>query len=222
MRLQPEVGQQTGVHERVQRLDPAVQALREAGQLLDLGHRQAGLGEGAGGRAGGDDLDPGADQGEAQLDQAGLVVDRHQRALDRTSVVSVVLMLSRLSYWSGSSWSGSYWSQVQRTLRSSTRQVRVASRWVVSTSSRRSATLIRSCRLSTVSSSATATAAWSRIDPGVDAGVDEEHARAGHLHPVRQGVPRAVHAREGRQQRRVGVDHPAAEAVQEDRARAAS
>jgi len=47
----------------------------------------------------------------------------------------------------------------------SSRQLRVANRWVVSTSSRRSTILIRSCRLSTVSSSATSTAAWSRMVP---------------------------------------------------------
>jgi len=36
------VGQQPGVDRRVQRLDPAVQALAEPGQLPDLGHRDAG------------------------------------------------------------------------------------------------------------------------------------------------------------------------------------
>ena len=63
VRLQPQVGQQSGVHVRVQGLDPPVQALREPGHLLDRGHRQAGVGEGPGGRPGGDDLDPGVDQG---------------------------------------------------------------------------------------------------------------------------------------------------------------
>jgi hypothetical protein len=36
-----EVGEQAGVHRRVQRLDPSVQTLGEAGQLLDPGHRMA-------------------------------------------------------------------------------------------------------------------------------------------------------------------------------------
>ena len=45
MTRQPEVGEQSGVHLRVQRLHPPVQALGEPGQLLDLGDRQAGVGD---------------------------------------------------------------------------------------------------------------------------------------------------------------------------------
>ena len=94
---------------------------------------------------------------------------------------------------------------------------RVASRWMMSTSSSRSATLIRSCRTSTVSSSRDRHRHLVQDHPGVDAGVDQEHRRAGDLDPVRQRVPRSVHAGEGRQQRRVGVDHPAAERGEEGR-----
>ena len=50
---------------------------------------------------------------------------------------------------------------------------------------------------------------------GVGARVDEEHGAAGHLHPVGKGVPDRVHAREGGQQRGVGVDEPPREPAQE-------
>ena len=63
VRLQPQVGQQAGVHLRVQGLDPAVQALREAGHLLDRGDRQAGVGDGPGGRPVETISTPAVDQG---------------------------------------------------------------------------------------------------------------------------------------------------------------
>ena len=82
LRLAP-VGQDAGVHGRVQRLHPAVEALGEAGHLLDRGHRDAGVGDPARGRAGGDELDAGGVQAAGQLLEAGLVVDADQRAADR-------------------------------------------------------------------------------------------------------------------------------------------
>ena len=62
---------------------------------------------------------------------------------------------------------------------------------MVCTSRRRSCTLMRSCRVSSVSSSRTGTAA------GINAGVDEVHGQAGNLHAVGQGVTHAVRTREG-------------------------
>ena len=80
---------------------------------------------------------------------------------------SVALMTSCLSGsalpWSGSG-SGSR-SGPPHPASVESASARVASRWVVSTSSLRSSTLIRSCRVSTVSSSRTGTAAWSRMAP---------------------------------------------------------
>jgi hypothetical protein len=52
-------------------------------------------------------------------------------------------------------------------------------------------------------------------DAGVDPGVDQEHRRPADLDPVRQRLARAVYPGEGRQQRGVGVDRPAAEGVEE-------
>ena len=46
-------------------------------------------------------------------------------------------------------------------------------------------------------------------------GVDQVHVAAGHLHAGGQRVADRVRAGEGRQQRGVGVDHPAAERVEE-------
>ena len=50
------VGQQAGVDVRVQGLHASVQALREAGDLLDTGDRHPAVGDDCGGRSGGDDL----------------------------------------------------------------------------------------------------------------------------------------------------------------------
>ena len=71
--------QQRRVQARVQRLDPAVEDLLLAGELGDVGHLQARLAQGAGGAAGGEDLD--AEGGEAlgEVGDAGLVGDRDQR-----------------------------------------------------------------------------------------------------------------------------------------------
>ncbi|BCK69111.1 hypothetical protein Srufu_030640 [Streptomyces libani subsp. rufus] len=80
--LQAEVGQDAGVHLRVQGLDPAVEALGEARQLLDLGDRHPGRSDLRGRRSGGDQLDARRVQALRQLLQTGLVVDADQRAAD--------------------------------------------------------------------------------------------------------------------------------------------
>jgi hypothetical protein len=79
---QPPVGEDARVHLRVQRLDAAVEALREARQVLDLRDRDA-EGLDAGGRAaGGDQRDARVAQGEDEVVEAGLVVDGDERAAD--------------------------------------------------------------------------------------------------------------------------------------------
>ena len=80
--LQAAVGEDAGVHPRVQRLDPAVEALGEAGEVLDLGHRQAEAGDQRGRAAGGDELDARVVQAADELLEAGLVVDRDEGAAD--------------------------------------------------------------------------------------------------------------------------------------------
>ena len=79
------VGEQAGVHPRVQRLDPAVEALRESGEVSDLGHRDAGLGDARGRAAGGDKGDTGRVEAAGELDEPGLVVDADQRAAYRST-----------------------------------------------------------------------------------------------------------------------------------------
>ena len=79
---QPAVGEDAGVHLRVQRLDPAVEALGEAGEGVDRGDVDAGLAQPGRGRAGADDLDPGGGERPAELLEPGLVVDAHEGALD--------------------------------------------------------------------------------------------------------------------------------------------
>ena len=83
MGLEAAVGQDAGVHARVQRLDPAVEALREAGEVLDLGDRKAEGLDQRGRAAGGDELDAGVVQAADEVVEAGLVVDGHERAADR-------------------------------------------------------------------------------------------------------------------------------------------
>ena len=71
--------EQAAVDRRVQRLDAAVEHLREAGVLGDLGHRQAGAGEQLRGAAGREQLDAERRQLARELDDAGLVGDGNQR-----------------------------------------------------------------------------------------------------------------------------------------------
>ena len=78
---------------------------------------------------------------------------------------------------------------------------------LLSTSISRSATLIRSCSDSTVSSSSTGTGTCATIGPVSTPVVDHEQGRPGDLHAVAERVGGAVHPREGRAQRGVGVDH---------------
>ena len=80
------VGQQTTVHGGMQGLDPAVEALGEAGEVLDLGHRQAEPGDRRGGAAGRDQLDPGVGEPAHEVLEAGLVVDGDEGTADGTTV----------------------------------------------------------------------------------------------------------------------------------------
>ena len=84
--LQAAVGEDAGVHLRVQRLDPAVEALREAGQLLDLGDRDAEPLDQRGRAAGRDQRHARLVQAAGELFEPGLVVDRDQRPRDRDPV----------------------------------------------------------------------------------------------------------------------------------------
>jgi hypothetical protein len=66
----------------VQRLDAPVHHLREAGEVVDRADLDAGLGEAPGGAAGRDDLDAEVLEPLGELDEAALVGDRQQGALD--------------------------------------------------------------------------------------------------------------------------------------------
>ena len=76
------VGEDPGVDLRVQRLDPAVEALREAGDVLDPGHRHAAVGDALGGRPGRDDLDALLVQTGGEPLDPGLVEHAHERTAD--------------------------------------------------------------------------------------------------------------------------------------------
>ena len=74
------VGEDAGVDGRVEGLDPPLEALGEAGDLLHRGDGQARGGDGGGGGAGGDDLDTGVGQGVGEREEAGLVIDGDEGA----------------------------------------------------------------------------------------------------------------------------------------------
>ena len=76
------VGEQPGVHVGVEGLHPPAEDLREAGDLVDRGHRHAEVADPGGGRAGGDDLDAGLVQPLRELVEPRLVVDADERAAD--------------------------------------------------------------------------------------------------------------------------------------------
>ena len=78
------VGKNARVHARVQRLDSAVQALGEAGEVLHLRHRHSGIGDPGRRRARRHQADPCLVQPLRELDQAGLVVDAHERSTNGT------------------------------------------------------------------------------------------------------------------------------------------
>src|SRR5690606_2057933 len=68
-------GEQAAVDHGVQRLDAAAHDLGEAGDAVDGRDGDAGVGEGLGGAAGGDDLDAAGGQRPGEGDQVGLVGD---------------------------------------------------------------------------------------------------------------------------------------------------
>ena len=74
--------EQRGVQARVQRLHPAVEDLRRAGELGDVGDLEPRLAERRRGAAGREDLDPELAQAAGEVDDPGLVGDRDQRAPD--------------------------------------------------------------------------------------------------------------------------------------------
>jgi len=80
------VGEDAGVDPRVEGLDAPVEALGEAGDLLDGCDRNAGGGDRGSGGTRGDDLYPGGVQRRRQVHEPGLVVDREQGAAHRDPV----------------------------------------------------------------------------------------------------------------------------------------
>src|SRR4051812_18338167 len=136
-----QVGEDACVHLGVQRLHPAVEALREPGQLLHRSDRNAGVLEPRGGRARGHHLDTRGGKCCAELIEAGLVVDADQRAPDRSL------------------------AHLRCTFLPSTFQPSRAMRPTTSTSRSRSTLLIRSCRTFSSSPSCTATATCAITGP---------------------------------------------------------
>ena len=74
------VRQDAGVDPRVKGLDSSVEHLRKAGNRRDVGDRQAGVPERAGGATGRDKLKAETDQAPPEVGQAGLVRNRQERS----------------------------------------------------------------------------------------------------------------------------------------------
>jgi len=72
--------QQPGVELGMERLDPPVHDLGEAGEVGDRARGDLRLGQHLGGASGGDDLDPELGEPTGEVDDAGLVRDGYQRA----------------------------------------------------------------------------------------------------------------------------------------------
>lgn len=86
------VGQQAGMHARVQGLDAAVETLGEPGQRFDGSDGDAVRSDLRGGAAGGDDLHTGGVEPAGQLFQPTLVIHRDQRAPDGDAGHFVLLL----------------------------------------------------------------------------------------------------------------------------------
>src|SRR5690606_1376961 len=144
MRLDAEVGEQARVDGRVERLDATVETLWKSGQLLHARDRVAQRLHQRRSVAGGDDLDSRCGATMDKLRQAGLVVHADECAPDRPTILcghGTVTFLPVMV-------------QPSRTIRPT-----------YSTSWRRSAALMRSVRVSTVSSSSTSTATCAMMGP---------------------------------------------------------
>ena len=83
---------------RMQRLDPPIHHLRQAGDLGDVDHLDAGLAQQLGRAAGRDDVDAVPAQGAGKIGKAGLVADGKQRAGNLASRHAVRLRRARLRW----------------------------------------------------------------------------------------------------------------------------
>ena len=98
--------QDPSVDGRVQRHDPVAQQLRESGQLLEPRHRHALVGKRLRGPGGREHLDAERHEVARESGDAGLVVDREERATDRHAAIS------SLTTW-GSSRCSTAWTRAR-------------------------------------------------------------------------------------------------------------
>ena len=229
--LEAAVGEDAGVHLRVQRLDPAVEALGEAGEVLDLGDREAERRRSAAAEPPVEtSATPASCSAAGEVLEAGLVVDGDQGPADRaggrraartwcdsSSVVDEGTQafdaLDFTPWWlptCASRVRPAYCTATEhgprRTLRPSIVKPSRAIRPTVVDQHRPLGDLDPLVQRLDVVVVLDRHRRLGHDRAGVDAGVDDEQRRAGDLDAVRQRVGGPVHAREGRRQRRVGVD----------------
>jgi len=80
--------EQAAVDAGVEGLNPAIEHFGEAGQFADVLDLQAGFAEGAGGAAGGDELDAEAGEHLGEGDEAGFIGDAEEGAADGLEAVT--------------------------------------------------------------------------------------------------------------------------------------
>ena len=91
VRLEPQVGEQAGVHARMQGAHASVERLRIAGEVADLGDRDGpACGDGLRGRAGRHDLDAGGGERGGEFEEPGLVAHRDEGPPDRHEIALAV------------------------------------------------------------------------------------------------------------------------------------
>ncbi len=191
---QPAVGEDPAVDARVERLDPAVEHLREPGHGGHVGHRQPGVAERAGGAAGRHELEAGQHEPRAEVGESGLVRDRQQRAArDRQGRVGTIDIEDDPA-------------PVRRDRERAGEQQPDRARQEPMLD-----------RADPVVEGLGVVAGQDRDGllgddrSAIERRVDEMDRAAGDRHPVREGVSDRVRAREGRQQRRVRVEDPPGE-----------
>ena len=190
----------------MQRLDPPVEHLRAAGHGRDVGHGQTGIAQRPGGPAGRHQLEPARDEAASEVDEAGLVGDRQQRAAWRRDA------RRRRDPGRSSTWrpSGATATAPARSSATTCGSSRCSTAWMRSRSARSS------------SPGRTGTASWATIGPPSSVSSTRWIVTPVTRTPCASASPNGVGTRERRQQRRMRVEDPARERLQRRVARPAA
>ena len=202
MVVEPAIRQQAAVDPRMERLDPAVEHLREAGHGGDVGDRQAGVAQRPGRAAGRDELEAAARPARGPSSTRPVLSDTDRRARR------------------GRGTAASARSRSSRTCRPSaaTESAPARSRPTARGSRRCSTARIRAWRVSSSSPGRIGTASWATIGPPSRVASTRWTVQPVTVDAVGERVAHRVGARERRQERRMGVEDPVRVRRQDPRA----